>query len=292
MGQKETKDLCFVCVWMREADRKNRVREEAGLATCQIDDHEQAETIQYSLPLAVVCSVVRPVLSLRVWHCDSLFVWLVLLGPSQLPAGSWLHLSSFKLGKSAETGSTKNLNKESCQCRTFIDVYIISILRFGWPNAYRLSAVRMVNRCPLLLLLLLQFSSASFLPIISLAEFFSSEPKEIFRLLTWSAGFRIPAEASVTCGAAWKNFCRAAWVFWAEAVQDWDCGLGFKAFRTVSAGADSTEEKRGACCFWVAPVGCKAPLLTSASKEDILEPFWWELQKNVSGFFPGLYPPA
>lgn len=165
-------------------------------------------------------------------------------------------------------------------------------------KAYRVSAERMVNGR---LLLLLQFSSASFFPIVVLALLFSSlELSGTFGLpktLEGSVGFLLSAEACVSGGAAWKNLCRAACVFWAEAVQDWEGGVGLTGFRMTFNGADSTEEGRsGAGCVWLAPFDRTAelvgPFLIPTSEGEGLQLLWWALQIKVSGFFPGLYPPA
>lgn len=100
-------------------------------------------------------------------------------------------------------------------------------------------------------------------------------------------------EISVTCGTAWKNFCRAACVFWAEAVQDWEVGVGATSFKTLFSGADNTEGGCGEGRFMLASFSGRAaelvrPFLIRASEEEVLEVFWWELQIKVSGSVPGL----
>lgn len=112
------------------------------------------------------------------------------------------------------------------------------------------------------------------------------------KTLEGSVGFLLPVEASVTGGAAWKNLCRADCVFWAEAVQDWEGGVGLTGFTTIFSGADSTEEGRSAGWVWLAlfsrPAELAGPFLIPASQEEGLQLFWWALQIKVSGFFPGL----
>lgn len=160
-------------------------------------------------------------------------------------------------------------------------------------NTHRLSADWMVNGR---LLLLLQFSSANFFPVVVLALFFSSSRLSgtfgLPKTFEGSVGFLLPAEASLTGNAAWKNLCRADWVFCAEAVQDWEGGVGLTGFTTMFSGADSTEEGRGAGWIWLAlfnrPAELAGPCLSAASQEEGLQLFWWALHIKVSGFFPGL----
>lgn len=153
-------------------------------------------------------------------------------------------------------------------------------------NTHRLPAERMVNGR---LLLLLQFSSASFFPIVVLALVFSSsglpETPETF------AGFLSPVLTSVT-GAARKKLCRANCVFLAEAVQDSDGGVALTGFTAIFSGANSTEEGRGAGSTRLAPCDRPAEMAglfsTRDSEEGGLQLFRWALQMKVSGFVPGL----
>lgn len=153
-------------------------------------------------------------------------------------------------------------------------------------NTHRLPAERMVKGR---LLLLLQFSSASFFPIAVLALVFSSsglpETPATF------AGFLSPVLTSAT-GVAWKKLCRADCVFWAEAVQDVDGGVALAGFTAMSSGVNSTEEGRGAGAPWLAPGERPAEtaglLWTPGSEDGGLELLGWALQIKVSGFFPGL----
>lgn len=148
------------------------------------------------------------------------------------------------------------------------------------------------------LLLLLQFSSAIFLPIVVLALLFTSSGIEIFGFPERpesSEGFLFPVVTSVTAGAVWKNLCRADCVFWAEAVQDLVGGTGLAGFAAIFTGASSTEEGSGAGWVWLVLYDCPemtGPALTPGSEEEGLQLLWWALQIKVSGFFPGLYPPA
>lgn len=136
-------------------------------------------------------------------------------------------------------------------------------------RTHRRSADRMVNG-RLLLLLLLRFSSAGFFLAVALSSLWTF------------AGVLSP-----TATSAWKNLCRADCVFWAEAVQDSEGGLGLTGSTGASRGASSTEDGRrvGSDLLvllrrpgetWVAP----------CSDEEPLQPFW--LQINVPGCFPGL----
>ncbi len=112
------------------------------------------------------------------------------------------------------------------------------------------------------------------------------------KTLEGSVGFLLPVEASVTGGGAWKNLCRADCVFWAEAVQDREGGVGLIGFTPIFSGANSTEEGRGA--GWVRLALFNRPpelvdsFLIPASQEEGLQLFWWALQMKVSGFFPRL----
>lgn len=132
-------------------------------------------------------------------------------------------------------------------------------------RTHRRSADRMVKGR---LLLLLRFSSASFFPAVALSSLW------IF------AGVLSPAVTSAT--SAWKNLCRADCVCWAEAVQDWEGGLGLTGSTRAFRGASSTEDgpPRRPAETWVAP----------PSEEEPLQLVW--LQMNVPGCFPGPYPPA
>lgn len=146
------------------------------------------------------------------------------------------------------------------------------------------------------LLLLLQFSSASFFPMVVLTLLFSSSGLSgtfcLPKTLESSAGFLLPVEASVTGGAAWKNLCRADCVFWAEAVQDLEGGVGLTGFTTIFSGADSTEVECGAGLDWLAlfnrPAELAGPFLICGSDGEGLQLFWLALQMKVSGSFPGL----
>lgn len=158
---------------------------------------------------------------------------------------------------------------------------------------HRISADWMVNRR---LLLLLQFSSASFFPMFVLALLFSSSGLSgtfgLPETLNGSVGFLLPVEDSVTGAAAWKNLCRAVWVLWAEVVQDWEGGGGLTGFSGAVSGADSTEEGRGAGWVWLAlfnrPAELADPFLITVSEGEGLQLLWWVLQIKLSGFFPGL----
>lgn len=160
-------------------------------------------------------------------------------------------------------------------------------------KTHRVSAERTVNGR---LLLLLQFSSASFFPIVVLALLFSSLGLGwafgLPKTLGGSVGFLLSDVASVTGAVVWKNLCRAAWVLWAEAVQDWGGGAGLTGFRTTLRGAESTEGGRGAGRVWLAPFNRTAevmgPFLIPTSEEEDLQLLWWVLQIKVSGLFPGL----
>lgn len=114
------------------------------------------------------------------------------------------------------------------------------------------------------LLLLLRFSSAS---VIS-----AGVPPSLLSFV----GVVSPVVAS-----ARKNLCRADCVFWAEAVQDLEGGLGPTGSTGALKGASSTEEGRRA--------GPVSPLLLRCpgeTEEEPLQLFW--LQTNVPGWFPGL----
>lgn len=88
--------------------------------------------------------------------------------------------------------------------------------------------------------------------------------------------------------AAWKNFCLADCVRWAEAVHDSGGGVGLTGFTTAtSTGASSTEEGRD----FLAPVGDPVtPAIPFLLKG--LQSSWWALQIKVSGLVPGLKPPV
>lgn len=189
-----------------------------------------------------MCTVVGLVLSLlMVFRCgDSLlFVWLVESCPAKFPAGPWLYLSFLRLGLSAELGSYPNLKREKVltvnnenhyktieilgKTRNNKVIAKMKLFKSTECDIHLLSADRTVNGR---LLLLLQFSSASFFPVSVLALLFSSSssglsetfgPPDPFK---GSVGFLSSVEASVAGGAAWKNLCRAAWVRWAEVVHD------------------------------------------------------------------------
>ncbi len=160
-------------------------------------------------------------------------------------------------------------------------------------NTHRLSADLMVNGR---LLLLLQFSAASFCPVFVLALLFSSSRLGVtFGLPETresSVGFLLPTESSVTGGAAWKNLCRADCVFWAVGVQVLEGGVGPTGFTTIFSGADSTEEGRCAGWVWLVLLNrltdMACPFLIPDSEEDGLQLLWCALQMKVSGFFPGL----
>lgn len=226
-------------------------------------------------------------------HGNSLlFAWLVEGWPAQCPAGPWLHLSFLKPELSVKLDSSANLCTERALTISFNTLDTVGKFKKNELNAHHLSADRIVNGR---LLLLLQFPSASFFPIITLAWLFSSSGGTLGLPVTpdCSVGFLLSLEASVTCGAAWKNFCRAACVFWAEAVQDCEAGGGVTGFRTLLRGADSTEGGRGDAWFWLPSFGgCTAdlvrPFLIRAFEEEVLKLLWWELQIKVSGVFPGL----
>lgn len=114
------------------------------------------------------------------------------------------------------------------------------------------------------LLLLLRFSSASVFPAVvppSLLSFVGVVPPVVT--------------------SAWKNLCRADCVFWAEAVQDLEGGLGPRGSTGALIGASSTEEGRRA--------GSVPPLLLrrpGETEEEPLQLLW--VQTNVPGWFPGL----
>lgn len=269
------------------------------------------------MPLAVVCTVIALVLSLLMAfrHGGSLlFVWLVEGCLAQFPAGPWLHLSFLKLGLSAELGLSPNLQRgETLIISVSKKIHYKTIQTWERPeifkyckgesihrhreyskcNTHRLSADRMVNRR---LLLLLQFSSANFFPVVVLTLLLSSGLSGTFGLpktLEGSVGFLLPVEASVTGTAAWKKLCLAVCVLWAEAIQDREGGVGLIGFRTIFNGADSTEEEgRDAGWVWLTlfnrPAELAGPFLIPASEEEDLQLFWWALQIKVSGFFPGL----
>lgn len=195
--------------------------------------------------LAVVCSVVGFVLSLlmAVRHGNSLLcVWLVEGCPAQFPAGPWLRLSFLKTELTAEFGSSPN----------------------------RLSAERTVNGR---LLLLLQFTSASFFPMIILAGLLSSSGLSgtfgLSETLERSVDFLLPVEVSVTGGEAWKNLCRADCVFWAEAVQDLDGGgAAVTGFTTTLTGADSTDDGHAGACVRLALFNRSGPFWILGSEEE------------------------
>lgn len=127
-------------------------------------------------PLALVFTVVGLVLSLSMASQHGgclLFFWLVQSCGVQFPAEPWLRWSHLKLWSSRELGSSPN----------------------------RLSADRMVN-CRLLLLLL--FSSASFLPLTVLALLLSlsgmSGTFTLSEIFEAPAGLLLPVEASALVG--------------------------------------------------------------------------------------------
>lgn len=145
-------------------------------------------------------------------------------------------------------------------------------------------------------LLLLQFSSASFLQIVALARLLSSGPEGTFSLPERSEGFLLLGGASTTWGADWKNLCRAACVFWAEDVQgSGAAGAGLTGFRMMVTGIDSTEEWCEMGWVWLSLFGTTielaGPFFITGPEERGLQPFWlfwWALQMKVSGSFPGL----
>lgn len=151
-------------------------------------------------------------------------------------------------------------------------------------DSHRLSADRTVNGR---LLLLLQFSSATFFPIDALALLLSSS-----RLPETLSSEGLLSRVPISGTAAWKNLCRADCVFWAEGVQGSGGGVGLAGFTTISTGASSTEEGRGAGSGLPPLFNClaemAAPNLISHSEEDVLQLFWWALQIKVSGSVPGL----
>lgn len=114
------------------------------------------------------------------------------------------------------------------------------------------------------LLLLLRFSSASVFPAVV--------PPSLLSFV----GVVSPVVTS-----AWKNLCRADCVFWAEAVQDLEGGLGPTRSAGALKGASSTEEGRRAGS--VSPLPLRRP---GETEEEPLQLFW--LQTNVPGWFPGL----
>lgn len=123
------------------------------------------------------------------------------------------------------------------------------------------------------LLLLLRFSSASFFSAVALSSLWTF------------AGVLSPAVTSAS--SAWKNLCRADCVFWAEAVQDSEGGLGLTGSMGAFRGASSTED--GRCVGSNPPALLRHPgetWVAPCSEEKPLQLFW--LQVNVPGCFPGL----
>lgn len=243
------------------------------------------------------------------WPCavfvDGLQTWRFLAvclaggGPS-CPVSCWA-LAAFVLSQTGAVSWTWLISKPA-ERKTSPSALIRKVRtkpyrKWEYPNTewniHRLSADRIVNGR---LLLLLQFSSASFFPIVALALLFSSSVLSgIFGLpktLESSVGFLSPVVTSLTGGAVWKNLCRADCVFWAEDVQDLAGGVGLTGFTTILSGANSAEEGRGAGSVWLAPFNGPAemagPILIPGSEEEGLQLFWWALQIKVSGFFPGL----
>lgn len=102
--------------------------------------------------------------------------------------------------------------------------------------------------------------------------------------------FLLPIGVLASGGAAWKNLCRAACVFWAEAVQDGEGGPGLTGVGSTLSGAERTDEGRGAGWAWLAPFVWTAdlagPFMIPSSEETGL--FGWAVQEKVPGFFPGL----
>lgn len=123
-------------------------------------------------------------------------------------------------------------------------------------NVYRFSAERIVNRR---LLLLLQFCSAIFFPAL-------------------------PASMCGHCGsargagggAAWRKFCRAAWVFCAEVVQHW---IG---------GTTRTGLEEAAGCVLMTLSNKLDVGLSQASAGGLEVLLGCTRQTKVLGFFPGL----
>lgn len=152
-------------------------------------------------------------------HGNSLlFVWLVETCPVQLPAGACLHLALFKPGLSAELGSSPNLQRGKAlvlrlndkshyktiqSMKRLQNVLIQGCIKYLWCKAHLLPADRTVNKR---LLLLLEFSSASFFPKVAWALFFSSLGlSETFGLPEPPEGsvcFLLLIETTVTGGAA------------------------------------------------------------------------------------------
>ena len=96
-------------------------------------------------------------------------------------------------------------------------------------------------------------------------------------------------------GAAdWKNFCRAAWVLWAEAVQGWGAGLVSTGFGTKATVEDSTEEWCGARrAVLLSVVGRSTepagPVLIPATGGSLtIWVLWWALHMKLPGSFPTL----
>lgn len=110
---------------------------------------------------------------------------------------------------------------QTCR-RTGLVISWMSDLREA-ASTHRWSADRMVKGR---LLLLLRFSSASFFPAVALSSF-------------WTF-----ARALTSASSAWKNLCRADCVFWAEAVQDLEGGLGLTGSTGAFRGSSSTGDGR------------------------------------------------
>lgn len=143
------------------------------------------------------------------------------------------------------------------------------------------------------LLLLLQFSSPNFFPLVLWTLLPSlTGPGWAFGLDKTpefsDADFPFPVGASSRGGAVWKNLCRAVCVFWAEAVQELVGGAGPAGFTVKLRGAESTDEGRGGVCL--DPFTCLGPFLLAGSEEEggLQGGLLWLMQIKVSGSFPGL----
>lgn len=190
-----------------------------------------------------------------------------------------LVLPSFLLGLGCFYSSS---NQQSLlkmgQCKIYRREQVIHLaqgyihcIRLYCKHAYRLSADLIVKR---FLLLLLEFSPPSFFPITCPTLFASEELRWTFGSPEDAMGFPFTVEGWVTC-TVWKNFCRAVWVFWAEAVQVWECWTGLEDFGPTLIGADSTEDTVGGASRVFAAqfdetAELENPVLTSAFKVQVL----------------------
>lgn len=139
-------------------------------------------------------------------------------------------------------------------------------------------------------LLLLQFPSGSFLLMGALVLSLFSTFRPSFRSVAGRRSAAGPQD--------WKNFCRAAWVLWAEAVHDCVAELRFAGLGTGLMGVDNTEVKRwddgwpavshlGAGSESVMPLLLKG--LTVGLKSVCA--CWWTLQTRDPESAPNLNAP-